>query len=510
MPKRFYLTTPLYYVNARPHIGHAYTTIVADAMARWHRQQGEEVFLLTGTDEHGEKIAQAAAAQKLSPQEFADRNSQVFKDLWASWGISYDRFIRTTDADHVRIVQQVLERLKEKGELTKGTYTFWYCVPCETGWSSGDFPDPTQKACPSCKRPVEQVTEEDYFLNLEAHRTWLKDEIEKNPSFIRPESRLNEILSLLKKPLPKLCVTRPKERVPWGIPVPFSPAHVTYVWFDALLNYIAALGWPDGEKFHAWWEETGAIHLIGKDILRHHALYWPIILHALGLNPPQTIFAHGWWLVKGEKMSKSKGNIVDPEAVVVAFGLDAFRYFLLRDVPFGEDGIFSEEALVKRINADLANDLGNLVYRTLTMLEKHTGGRVPAAQVTAELQQAVSAAEQGVRRGMESLAPDQALKSLWALVAQANRSVEGRAPWNLARQGKRAELEQFLYGLAEGLRAIALLLWPFLPNSAESIWQQLGMNGLIAQQKLPSAFKDPIPVGQGVVKAKPLFPRWEE
>ena len=304
MPDSFYLTTPLYYVNAKPHLGHAYTTVVADCLARAHRQRGEDVFLLTGTDEHGEKIAQAAQAKGISPKAFADKTSETFRSLWKDLGISYDFFIRTTDPGHVRTVQEALTVLHKKGALKTGTYTFWYCVPCETSWPAGDLKPvpglrPGTEACPTCQRPVEQVTEEDFFLHLEDYRVWLKTHIQSHPEFIQPQTRRNEVLAMLEKELPPLCVTRPKERVSWGIEVPFSPAHVTYVWFDALLNYITALDWPDGEKFKRYWQEAGAVHLVGKDILRHHGLYWPIILHALGLPPPKTIFAHGWWLIQG-------------------------------------------------------------------------------------------------------------------------------------------------------------------------------------------------------------------
>ena len=503
----FYLTTPLYYVNAKPHIGHAYTTVVADTLARAHRQRGEEVFLLTGTDEHGEKIAQAAKAEGLSPKEFTDQTSETFRSLWKTLGISHDHFIRTTDPEHQRTVQRVLEALQKNGALKPGTYTFWYCVPCETSWAAGDFTDPAKKVCPTCGRSVEQVTEEDYFLDLEQHRAWLKGHIQANPAFIRPESRRNEVLAMLEKPLPPLCVTRPKERVSWGIGVPFSPGHVTYVWFDALLNYISALGWPDGEKFKKYWSEAGAVHLIGKDILRHHGLYWPIILHALGVAPAKTVFAHGWWLVKGEKMSKSKGNIVDPQAVVENFGLDAFRYFLLRDVPFGEDGVFSEEAIVKRLNSDLANDLGNLVYRTLTMLEKHTGGKIPAGKLEAAILQEIQSAEQGVWDALQRIAPADALRSLWEPITRANKLVEEKAPWTLAKEGKRAELEAFLHQLAGLVRSIALLTWPFMPSAAESIWRQLGFTGDITKERLPAALTAPVPSGQAIQKGKPLFPR---
>ena len=504
MAKPFYLTTPLYYVNAKPHIGHAYTTVIADTLARAHRQRGERVFLLTGTDEHGEKISQAAQGQGISPKEFADRNSDTFHSLWKLLNISYDHFIRTTDPDHQRIVQKVLETLKPQLEL--GRYKFWYCVPCETSFGLSEV-EAAKAVCPQCGRPVSQVEEEDYFLPLEKHRVWLKEYIQKNPAFIRPESRRNEVLSMLTDELPPLCITRPKERVPWGIPVPFSPNHTTYVWFDALLNYISALGWPDGEKFKKYWGEPGPLHLVGKDIIRHHGLYWPILLHALGVQPPKMVFAHGWWLVKGEKMSKSKGNIVDPQSVVEAYGLDAFRYFLLRDVPFGDDGVFSEESLAKRINSDLANDLGNLVYRTLTMLEKHTGGKVPAGKPDAALTGLALQAEQGVWKGLLELSPADALRSLWELITRANKLVEERAPWTLAKEGKRQELEAFLYQLSDTVRVIALLVWPFLPGAAESVWKQLGFTQDLSAQRLPAALKDPIPAGQAIQKGSPLFPR---
>ncbi len=506
MGKPFYLTTPLYYVNAKPHIGHAYTTVVADCLARLHRQQGEDVFLLTGTDEHGEKVDQAARAAGLSAKAFSEKTSETFRALWKRLNISFDHFIRTTDPAHEKTVQAVLERIRP--QLKQGSYRFWYCLPCETGFGLSEI-ETAQPVCPQCGRPVTSVEEEDYFLPLEEHRVWLKNHIEQNPEFIRPLSRRNEVLAMLEKELPDLCITRPKERVAWGIPVPFSSSHVTYVWFDALLNYISALGWPDGEKFNRYWKETnGPIHLIGKDILRHHALYWPILLHALGVTPPKMVFAHGWWLIKGEKMSKSKGNIVDPEAVVEAYGLDCFRYFLLRDVPLGEDGTFSEEALVKRINADLANDLGNLVYRTLTMLEKHSGGQIPAGRIDPASENECLEIQERIAAGMASMLPSEALKALWGLIGRANHRVEETAPWTLAREGKRQELEQFLYWMAETLRVVALLLRPFLPDTAESIWRQIGLDTPIDQERLPDALKgQEILSGRRIRKGNPLFPR---
>jgi methionyl-tRNA synthetase len=507
MSESFYVTTPLYYVNAQPHLGHAYTTVIADALARWHRQHGESVFFLTGTDEHGEKIAQAAHAQGVSPQTFADRASQWFRSLWASLGISYDRFIRTTEPQHVEVVRKVLEVLHNQGALRRGTYIFWYCVPCETAWSESDFPDPHTRLCPSCQRPTDRAEEDDYFLDLEPHRAWLIEYIETHPSFILPVSRRNEVLGMLKKALPPLCVTRPKDRVPWGIEVPFSSKHVTYVWFDALLNYLSALDWPDGAAFQECWQKAGAIHLIGKDIIRHHAVYWPIILHALKIEPPKTIFAHGWWLVEGEKMSKSKGNMVDPVAVVKTYGMDALRYFLLRDVPLGEDGIFSESALIRRINADLANDLGNLVYRSLSMLEKHAHGRIPSGRPSEEDRHRMDAIEHAIALAIRTLAIDEALKAIWDWVNQANRSIEEEAPWELARSGHKEKLDSFLYRLADRIRVVALWLWPFLPKAAQSIWEQLGFEIPVDRSLLPSALDHPIPPGQKIRKAPPLFPR---
>ncbi|PIQ82302.1 MAG: methionine--tRNA ligase [Candidatus Omnitrophica bacterium CG11_big_fil_rev_8_21_14_0_20_64_10] len=524
MAEPFYLTTPLYYVNARPHLGHAYTTIVADSIARAQRQRGRTVFLLTGTDEHGEKIAEAAAKAGENPQAFVDRVSGSFKELWKLFGISYDRFIRTTDPDHERVVQELCRRLHEAGLLKPGTYTFWYCVSCETGWTAGDFKSPDQKLCPSCSRPVEEVTEEDYFLHLEPHRIWLKQSIEKGRDVdtgrlfsIRPESRRNEALGMLEKALPPLCVTRPRERVSWGITVPFSPDHVTYVWFDALINYISALGWPGDPKFKTFWQTAGAVHLIGKDILRHHALYWPIILKAAGIEPPKMIFAHGWWLVGGEKMSKSRGNAVEPIEIVKTYGLDAFRYFLLRDAPFGEDGVFTEPNFIKRINSDLANDLGNLVYRTLTMIEKHLGGQIPKPTGLPGRQGIIQTALNKLNQGIRDIQPDESLKGIWILVSWANRRVEEKAPWKLAKEGKREELEEFLSEMADILRVLALFVWPFMPGTAEAIWKQLGCSKTLQElvdeaagegrDMILAHLTHPLPAGQKIAKGKPLFPR---
>jgi len=519
MSKTVYLTTPLYYVNAAPHIGHSYTEIAADCLARYHKLRGDDVFFLTGTDEHGEKIAQAAAAQGLSPKAFADQNAEKFKALWRRLGISttYNRFIRTTDPDHVEVVQRVLTHLKPS--LTLGTYTFWYCVPCETNFGAAEV-DPRAPVCLNCGRPLTQIEEEDYFLKLESHRDWLRHVIETEDLSIQPPERRNEILALLRdpaRPLPDLCVTRPKERVPWGIEVPFSPQHVAYVWLDALLNYISALGWPDDPKFHRYWEEAGAVHLIGKDILRHHGLYWPIILHALGVRPPRVIFAHGFWKVGEQKMSKSLGNIVDPEVVIGQLlkgqphGPDIYRYFLLREVPFGQDGMFSEEALEKRLDADLANDLGNLVNRACSMLERYAQGTIPPAAPVGcavedePLRQAALELAAALERAMARMEFSTALDAIMRVVTQANQYIEAVAPWKLAKARETARLHGVLHVLAEVIRIVAITLEPFMPSVAEAMWGQLGCRG---ERRLADATRwGMIPAGQAIGPHPVLFPR---
>ncbi len=513
-----YITTPLYYVNAAPHIGHSYTEIAADCLVRYHRLNGHEVFFLTGTDEHGEKIAQAAKASNMLPQAFVDQQSETFKRLWVLLEIDEHHFIRTTDADHQRIVQLALEQLQP--QLERGLYTFWYCVPCETQWALTDFADPKKPSCPTCQRAVEERTEEDFFLKLGVHQAWLREHISKTPTFIQPESRRNEILALLENPLPDLCLTRPRDRVSWGIDVPFSHHHVTYVWFDALLNYISALGWPDGERFHRYWEEAGAMHLIGKDILRHHALYWPIILHALGVRPPKMIFAHGWWKIGEQKMSKSLGNIVDPFAIVGGllkgqpYAADVYRYFLLREVPFGQDGGFSEEAILNRLQNDLANDLGNLVNRTLSMIERYSQGTIPplgaigCAVDDEPLRR--EALELGRRMDvlMQTFNFSEALMTVFHLISHANRYIETQTPWELAKTGQTARLQSVLAVLAEILRIVGIVLEPFMPQVSEAIWQQLGLGS--APRRLADCTRWPgLTAGQPIGKRDVLFPRMD-
>ncbi|MDD4893694.1 MAG: methionine--tRNA ligase [Candidatus Omnitrophica bacterium] len=493
MRDKFYITTPLYYVNASPHIGHSYTTIAADCLARYMRKKlGEEnVWFLTGTDEHGQKIQRAADAKGLSPQDFADKTSVQFKELWKALDISYNDFIRTTEPRHVKTVQKVLDILLKKGDIYEGKYEGLYCTPCETFWLESQL---VEGKCPDCKRAVERITEKNYFFRLSKYQGWLLNYIKNEKEFIQPDSRYEETLSFLElNKLNDLCISRPGERLSWGIPLPFAPDHVTYVWFDALINYISAVGsFDDNDKYHSkWW--PAELHLMAKDILRQHTVYWPIMLHALDIELPKRVFAHGWWLINEDKMSKSRGNAVNPLEMVQKYGLDAYRYFLLRDVPFGSDGNFSEESIVKRFNGDLANDLGNLVYRTLTMLEKYYQGAIPEKgklnEQAGKIEEKIKLLPIEVSAAMAYLDFSLALEHIWELINMANKYVEETKPWNLAKENKTDELKSFIRLLVDVIREAAEHIYPFMPQTAESIKEQMG------QDKIN--------------KGKPLFPRIE-
>ena len=516
MPKdnTFYITTPIYYVNDVPHIGHAYTTVAADVLARYWRLRGREVFFLTGLDEHGQKVQQAAAKAGIDPQVHCDKLAPQFQTLWQRLNISNDAFIRTTDLEHKSIVQQCLNKLYDKKLIYKDSYTGWYCTFDERFWTEKDV---ESGLCPDCKRPVEQLSEHNYFFKMGQYQNQLLDHIKQHPSFIRPESRRNEVLGFLQtQKLGDLSISRPKSRLSWGIELPFDNNYVTYVWFDALVNYMSALEYLPREKSAGdrFWPAN--VHLVGKDILTTHAVYWSTMLMALNLPLPETIFAHGWWTVDGEKMSKSRGNVVDPNKMIDEFGADAFRYFLLREVPFGQDGDFSLIAMVTRINSDLANGLGNLLSRTLTLIERTQAGLLPTPgpirPAERELEQAtVSLLNEVLPRHLEQLEFNRALEAIWHVVQLANQYVDKTAPWTLAKNASDAEtLRTVLYTMAETLRCLSLAAYPVIPTSVQSICSQLGISTEFTSPLLKNEIEwGGLKPGTLIHKGPSLFPRIE-
>ncbi len=504
----FYITTPIYYVNDNPHIGHAYTTILGDVLARYHRLLGQPTHYLTGTDEHGQKVQQAAQDHGITPQEQCDRTVVRFQELWAKLRITHDDFIRTTEERHKRVVQAILRELYDREEIYASDYEGWYCVPCERFFMEKDL---VGGNCPECGRSVEKLVERNYFFRMSAYQDWLVDHIVEHPEFIQPAHRRQETLGFLRQPLGDLCISRPKNRLNWGIELPFDDQYVTYVWFDALVNYISAVGYGfEEERFARWWPVT--YHLIGKDILTTHTVYWPTMLRAIGVEMPRTVFAHGWWLVGEDKMSKSLGNVVNPMDMAESYGVDAFRYFLLAEMTLGQDASFTESLFVTRYNADLANDLGNMASRVIKMIRRAFGGRLPDRPVPGEAEKKLMEVTLGAVQHMEtylnSMQLDRGIAEVMGAVREANRYFDQTKPWALAKEGRMDDLARVLYSAAECLRIVSGLLYPVMPERMGELRAALGVPPERLEPHLATLSKwGGLVPGSSVADLKALFPR---